>query len=436
MKYKFLYIFFISQIIYSQQFRNITSISDLNEISGNNGVAVADYDQDGDLDIFIVSEDGNENISRLLQNTNNGNFVDVTENSGINQNLNHEIDLINYDDNGEFSFDTIEHGDRLSASWGDFNNDGYPDLFLGNAVQSELYKNNGNGTFSNITESAGFEISCEKCYIAGALWLDYDLDGYLDIFLSDYNQISPNKLYKNLGDETFQQIDLTDYIENSNSFSAIPIYANDDMYPDIYIANDFDQFNQLLINLEGQGFVEMAVEYGVEDPFDGMGLTTCDFNNDLSLDFFVTNIKENSLYTKETSNSSFAYTNYSVEANLYDTDWAWGVTFSDFNHDGFEDFYVANGFFNPENDRFFVNDSGNNFTYSDFSGNPPLMSKSRSVNSFDYDNDGDLDLIVTDFNLNVNLWENRSVDTYFSESIMGSWVKIFLEGTWPMNSYT
>ena len=247
LKYKFLYIFFISQIIYSQQFRNITSISDLNEISGNNGVAVADYDQDGDLDIFIVSEDGNENISRLFQNTNNGNFIDVTENSGINQNLNHEIDLINYDDNGEFSFDTIEHGDRLAASWGDFNNDGYPDLFLGNAVQSELYKNNGNGTFSNVTESAGFEISCEKCYIAGALWLDYDLDGYLDIFLSDYNQISPNKLYRNLGDETFQQIDLTDYIENSNSFSAIPIYANDDMYPDIYIANDFDQFNQLLI---------------------------------------------------------------------------------------------------------------------------------------------------------------------------------------------
>ena len=429
MKYKFLYIFFISQIIYSQQFRNITEISDLNGIVGNNGVAVADYDQDGDLDVFIVSEDGNENVSRLLQNTNNGNFIDVTENSGINQNLDHDIDLINYDEDGNFSFDTIEHGDRLAASWGDFNNDGYPDLFLGNAVHSELYKNNGNGTFSNITESAGFEISCEKCYIAGALWLDYDLDGYLDIFLSDYNQISPNKLYRNLGDETFQQIDLTDYIENSNSFSAIPIYANDDMYPDIYIANDFDQFNQLLINQEGQGFIEMAEEYGVEDPFDGMGLTTCDFNNDLSLDFFVTNIKENSLYTKETSNNSFAYTNYSEEANLYDTDWAWGVTFSDFNHDGFEDFYVANGFFDPENDRFFINDSGNNFTYADFSGNPPLMSKSRSVNSFDYDNDGDLDLIVTDFNLNVNLWENKSVDTYFSESIMGSWVKIFLEGT-------
>ena len=432
MKYKFLYIFFISHILYSQQFRNITNISDLNEVVGNNGVAVADYDNDGDLDIFIVSarsQDGEEYWSRLFENTNNGNFIDITESSGINQNLNHDIDLINYDEDGNFSFDTIEHGDRLAASWGDFNNDGYPDLFLGNAVQSELYKNNGNGTFSNITETAGFETYCEKCYIAGALWLDYDLDGYLDIFLSDYNQVSPNKLYKNLGNETFQLIDLSETIENANSFSALPIYANDDMYPDIYVANDFDQFNQLLINQDGNGFTEMAQEYGVEDPFDGMGLTTCDFNNDLDIDFFVTNIKENSLYTKDVVNASTPYTNYSEQANLYDTDWAWGVTFSDFNHDGYEDFYVANGFFNPEDDRFFVNNNGINFTYGDFSGNPPLMSKSRSVNSFDYDNDGDLDLLVTDFNLNVNLWENKSVDTYFTDEVMGSWVKIFLQGT-------
>ena len=432
MKYKFLYIFFLTHVLYSQQFRNITDISDLNGFGGNNGVAIADYDQDGDLDIFLVSarsQEGQEYWSRLLQNTNNGNFIDVTENSGIDQNLEHEIDLINYTSDGTFSFDTIEHGDRLAASWGDFNNDGFPDLFLGNAVQSQLYKNNGNGTFSNITESAGFETYCEKCYITGALWFDYDLDGYLDIFLSDYNQISSNKLYRNLGNETFEEIDLSGYLENANSFSALPIYANNDIYPDIYIANDFNQFNQLLINQNGNGFIEMAEDYGVEDPFDGMGLSTCDFNNDLEIDFFVTNIKENSLYTKNAINANSTYTNYSEEANLYDTGWAWGVTFSDFNHDGFEDFYVANGFFNPEDDRFFLNNNGLNYTYADFSGNPPLMSKSRSVNSFDYDNDGDLDLIVTDFNLNVNLWENTSVDSYYTDNIMGSWIKIYLEGT-------
>ena len=258
--------------------------------------------------------------------------------------------------------------------------------------------------------------------------MDYDLDGYLDVFLSDYNQISPSKLYRNLGNETFQQIDLTESLENANSFSALPIYANDDMYPDIYIANDFDQFNQLLINQDGNGFVEMAQEYGVEDPFDGMGLTTCDFDNDLDIDFFVTNIKENSLFSKDAFNSSLPYTNVSEQVNLYDTDWAWGVTFSDFNHDGFEDFYVANGFFDSENDRFLLNNQGSSFTNGNFSETSPLFSKSRSVNSFDYDNDGDLDLIVTDFNLNVNLWENKSIDSYYTEEIMGSWVKIFLEG--------
>ena len=141
MKYLVLFIFFFSQYFYSQQFRDVTTISDLDGFFANNGVAVADYDQDGDLDIFIVranSDSSETSWSRLLENTNNGNYIDVTENSGIGQNFFHEIDLINYDENGDYSFDTIEHGDRLSASWGDFNNDGFPDLFLGFGNQTKF----------------------------------------------------------------------------------------------------------------------------------------------------------------------------------------------------------------------------------------------------------------------------------------------------------
>ena len=437
MKYRFIFIFFISQILYSQQFRNINSTSDLGLYSDNNGVAVADYDQDGDLDVFIVSVYSSENEdswSRLLENTNNGNFIDVTENSGINQNLNHEINLINYDENGNQILDVLEHGDRLSASWGDFNNDGFPDLFLGNAVQSELYKNNGNGTFSNITESAGFEISCNECYITGALWLDFDLDGYLDIFLSDYNSISPNKLYRNSGNETFELIDISSASENANSFSAIPMYVNDDMYPDIYIANDFDVNNQLLINQNGEAFVEMASEYGVADPFDGMGIATCDFNNDLNLDFYVTNIKENSLYAKDIFDAEYDYTNFSEDLNVYDVGWSWGAIFSDYNHDGFEDLYVANGFFTNERNIYFENiQVGNNNTFQQgfFSDNVMSLqhTKSRSVNSFDYDNDGDLDLIFSVFDNDLNMWENTSVDNQYTDEIMGAWVKFNLEGS-------
>ena len=154
-------IFLCFQFSYSQQFRNVNQLSGINHISNNNGVAIADYDIDGDLDIFVVSyfSDGSEsNWSRLLENQNDGSFIDVTENAGFNQSLNHEINLINVDENGDQLFDVIEQGDRLSASWGDFNNDGYPDIFLGNAVQSQLYKNNGNGTFTDITETAGFRL--------------------------------------------------------------------------------------------------------------------------------------------------------------------------------------------------------------------------------------------------------------------------------------
>ena len=248
----FLLLFFLFLNSYSQQFRDASSISDLNQFYNNNGVAIADYDQDGDLDMFIVSYHSDDNNdSRLLKNTNNGNFIDVTSSTCINQDLEHQITLPS-----GFYF-----GDRLSASWGDFNNDSYPDLFLGNSVQSELYKNNGDGSFTNITESAGFQVTCNDCYIAGALWLDYDLDGNLDIFLSDYHSYSMNKLYRNLGNETFELIDLSSVMLNKNSFSAIFMYVNDDEYPDIYVANDFDQNNPLLISQGGSGFVNEAESY-------------------------------------------------------------------------------------------------------------------------------------------------------------------------------
>ena len=417
-------LYFLCLSIYSQQFRNASTLADLDQYYNNNGVSVADYDQDGDLDIFLVSyySDGN-NDSRLLENTNNGNFIDVTAATGINQNLNHEIDLPS-----GFYF-----GDRLSASWGDFNNDGYPDLFLGNSVQSELYKNNGDGSFTNITESAGFQVSCEDCYITGALWLDYDLDGFLDIFLSDYHSDSINKLYRNLGNETFELIDLTQVILNKNSFSAIFMYINDDAYPDIYIANDFDQDNALLINQGGSGFVNQAESYQVLDPLDGMGLATCDYDNDLDIDFLVTNIKENSFFVNE-FNLEDQFTNLSEDVNIYDTNWAWGAIFSDFNHDGYEDLYIANGFFNNEKNEYFRNvfsslPAGRKFQPAVVTDQPIIDTNSRSVNSFDYDNDGDLDLLVTNINSSLDFYENKSIDTYYNENISGAWIKIHLEGT-------
>ena len=433
-RYLFYTFFFIAYSIFSQQFRDASIYSDLNIYQNNNGVAVADYDQDGDLDIFIVgsfSEDNNiQTWSRLLQNTNNGNFIDITENTGIEQYLNHDIVL---NDIGFLDLQD-DFGDRLSASWGDFNNDSFPDLFLGNSNQSQLYQNNTDGSFTNVTDLSGLAIDCDTCFITSGLWLDYDLDGLLDLFITDYHSMSNNKLYKNLGGGAFEIVDLSDQLSTSNSFSSIVIYANDDNYPDIYIANDHDQNNVLLINQQGDGFIDETQSYNLLDPYDGMGLATSDYNNNNSFEILVTNIKENSFYVDEFTGSQFV--NISESVNIYDTNWAWGANFSDFNNDGFEDLFIANGFSVHEENEFFLNISASIQTPQSrkFSPINPLdnqveLTKSRSLASFDYDNDGDLDLLISNFDSNLFLYENKSVDTYFNNDDQVKWIKVKLKGT-------
>ena len=430
----FLKLLLISYTSFSQQFRDASIYTDVNIYEDHNGVAVADYDQDGDLDIFIVGsfseENNSQTWSRLLENTNNGNFIDVTLSTGIEQNLTHDIIL------NDIGFLDLQEdfGDRLSASWGDFNNDSYPDLFLGNSNQSQLYQNNTDGTFTNITSQSGLIIDCDTCFVTSGLWLDYNLDGLLDLFITDYHSNSNNKLYENLGGGAFEIVDLSDQLSTSNSFSSIVIYANDDNYPDIYIANDHDQYNVLLINQQGNGFVDETQSYNLLDPYDGMGLATSDYDNNNSFEILVTNIKENSFYVDEFMNNQ--YENISENANIYDTNWAWGANFSDFNNDGFEDLFIANGFSVHEENEFFINISAGpqsvqsrKFLKTDPLENQVELTKSRSLASFDYDNDGDLDLLISNFDSTLFLYENKSVDTYFNNDDQVKWIKVNLKGT-------
>jgi len=410
--------------ITAQQFRRIEVQANLGHLANTNGVAVADFDQDNDLDILIVGEasyiPSNPNsLVRLLSNNNDGSFTDITESSNIEQGFFHDIS----------SLEGFDVGDKMAASWGDYDNDGYPDFYISSAVQSQLYHNNGNGTFTNVTDDAGLESYCENCYFSGATWWDYDNDGLLDLYITDYNFISDNKLYRNLGNGSFDLISDVNIAGNSNSFSSIPVDANGDEFMDLYIANDFDQQNFLLINQNGNAFTEEALDYGLGDFFDGMGLATSDYDNDGLFEILITNIKENGFYVNDGNDN---YVQTAEQLGIYDTDWSWGALFSDFNFDGYEDLLIANGFTNNNSNDFFVNipDGGmRDFVQFDPTENPVQDSTSRSVVAFDFDNDGDEDIIVSNFRNEVFLYENRSVDTYFTNDTPGNWLKVHLEGT-------
>ena len=172
----FLSCYFVTlQFLNAQQFRRIEIQSGLGELSHNNGIAVADYDLDGDLDLFIVGEkkfnpNDQTTWSRLLRNDNDGSFTNITQEAGFAEGFNHDIAIEAFQD----------VGDKLGASWGDYDNDSYPDIFLSNALQSQLYHNNGDGTFTNVTVQAGIPETCQGCYFSGALWVDLNNDGYLD----------------------------------------------------------------------------------------------------------------------------------------------------------------------------------------------------------------------------------------------------------------
>ena len=185
----------IFQAAISQDFTRREAAANLAQIQNTNGVAVADYDQDGDLDLFFT---GIKNFNpadqttwnHLLKNNSDGTFTDVTVEAGFG---------IQYINEGL----KAERGEKMGASWGDYDNDGYPDLFLANSRLDQLYHNNGDGTFTDVTAQAGVE-GCNVCYSSTGLWWDGDRDGDLDLFVSVLN--NENFMYQNNGDGTFTNI--------------------------------------------------------------------------------------------------------------------------------------------------------------------------------------------------------------------------------------
>lgn len=410
-------IFCLIWTLNAQHFQLLEDYPSISQLRDVNGVSVADYDVDGDLDIFIVSihrfeENNPQTWSRLLQNNGESGFIDVTETAQL---------LVENK--------TIRRGwmgDRMGASWGDFDNDSYPDLFLSNDGGDELWHNQGDGTFKNVTEKAGIQ-GCSDCYSANGLWWDYDLDGDLDLYVSDWLRV--NRMHENQGDGTFSDVsEQSGLADTSKTWSSIPLDVNHDLLPDLYIVNDFGP-NKLMINQGDGTFKEQTKAYGLEDVGDGMGVDICDYNNDGHFDIYLTNIFRHEPNPFFVNNGQGQFINLAKPMGIDNTGWGWGARFFDADHDMDEDLYVVNGMNlsagRGDKNVFFEN-IGTKFI--DISANLGVdnVAQARGVEVFDYDLDGDLDMVVGNRERPQSFYKNTLME---SGETATNWLQIKLIGT-------
>lgn len=419
-------ILFVHSLL-AQHFQDITQITGLSHVENTNGVAVADYDKDGDLDVFFTGIDNFDpndaaTWSRLLANNNDGTFTDVTIQAGF------DIQYVNYGI-------PAERGEKMGAAWGDYDNDGFPDLFLANSREDQLYHNNGNGTFTDVTSTAGVA-GCNLCYSASGTWWDHDRDGDLDLYVSLVN--NANIMYLNNGDGTFT--DITDLLniggDKMITWTAVAMDVGKDGFLDLWNIND-TQMNEFFENRSGQHYNEACRAYRLDDEGAGMGVTVGDYNNDGFFDMYVTNIYDhhpNPLF-QNTGNRKFE--DKAADFGVENTGWSWGTHFFDYDHDTDEDLAVVNG----PIDKLHGNDQTDidNFFFQNMLVEETMYFKDQSIETgfigtakskglevFDYDNDGDLDLLVANMNDIPYFFNNTTNEEQANNK---NWLQIQLEGT-------
>jgi enediyne biosynthesis protein E4 len=405
------------------------------EVTGS-GACWADVDQDGWDDLFLVNtrywkkarDDAFKPRSQLFINGGDGTFRDVTDATGLGY-----------------------RGAGQGCAFGDYDGDGFPDLYLSSYDQDVLYHNNGDGTFTNVTLAAGVDDTglCGDfpCWGTGVAWLDFDRDGDLDIFVGNYVEwdgvgiASPNIypgqrafLWRNNGNGTFEEWSdeagtrgVND-LEHSKAFAVVVNDYDQDGWPDVFVA--CDETVDYLYRNKGDGtFEEVAHQAGVADVRAGMGAEFEDITGDGWPDLYMTHYVDE-LSGFYTNNRDGTFTEHSGEYGL-DIDLPyvkWGTGFHDFDNDGDNDLYFVNGHTyssaaNYHQPHILLRNDGVGaalqFTNITAQGGNPFTNATvgRGTAVSDYDHDGDLDIAMNN-NGNVSAKLAQASD------VQGNWVKV------------
>ena len=396
------------------------------------GVAFYDYDNDGWLDIFLVNgtrlegfPKGEEPISHLFKNNRDGTFTDVTLKAGL-----------------------AHSGWGQAVCIGDYDNDGFDDLFVTYFGKNVLYHNNGDGTFTNVSERAGVA-GAKVRWGSGCAFVDYDRDGRLDLFVANYIDLDlatapvpesgpclykgimvacgppglnggKNILYHNNGDGTFSDVSDAAGISGANGTYGLGVLTADfdnDGWPDIYVAND-STASALYQNKKNGKFVDVGLEAGCVlspdgKPQAGMGVSAADYDLDGNLDIVKTNFAGDtpSLYHNR-GNWNFEDATFTAGLGKHTQYLGWGCGFIDFDNDGWPDILLCNGHVYPEVEQlkteagyaqrklFYRNLRNGRFedisTQLGLGISDPVAARGCAFG--DFDNDGDVDVVVNPVN--------------------------------------
>jgi enediyne biosynthesis protein E4 len=422
------------------------------------GIAFFDYDNDGWLDIYLTNgsrvdnkfPDGKVPHTHLYKNNRDGTFTDVTEKSGLGRT-----------------------GWQVGVCVGDYDNDGWDDLFLTFWGHNVLFHNNGDGTFTDMTRKAGLYEEAVR-WGSGCTWIDYDRDGWLDLFVAHYIVLDlaktpapgqagncqwkgfpvmcgphglpgeTNNLYHNNGDGTF-----TDVTEKAGILAPGPRYSitavsydfDNDGWPDIYVAVDSEP-SILYHNKHDGTFEDIAVVAGCAYNEDGqaqagMGVGVGDYDCDGWFDIFKTNFADDTANLYHNSgDGTFTDNTFMSGVGVNTQNVQWGCGFADYDNDGWPDIIQVNGHVYPEVDehhlgqtfkepRIVYHNLGNG-RFQDVSAQmgPGITERfsSRGCAFGDFDNDGDIDIVVNNMNDRPSLLRNDGGNK-------NRWIKVKLLGT-------